>query len=122
MTGSQLDSYAQRTADRLAHLDASTLDSQVAMTIEQVITDDDDVVGHYHLVLGSGSATVHAGAATDPDIIIKQDAETARALRDGTLHAQGAFLTGKLSVDGDINKLIEHGPLLSRLLAAQPQD
>lgn len=121
MTESSLDSYGKRTADQLAHVAASMIDEQVAFTIEQIITDAGEIVGHYHLVLGSGAATVHPGAAPNPDITIKQDAETAEALRDGTLHAQGAFLTGRLSVDGDVAKLIEYGPLLTSLLAAQPQ-
>ncbi len=117
----QLDSYAQHTAAAIEQLDTSALSQDVSITLEQVITSDGETVGHYHLVLANGAANVHPGAATSPDITIKQDAETAQALRDGILHAQGAFLTGRLSVDGDIAKLIEHGPLLSSLLAAQPQ-
>lgn len=112
----QLDSYAQHTADAVARLDTSAIDEDVLLTLEQIISDGADVVGHYHLVLARGVASVHAGAASNPDITIKQDAETAQALRDGALHAQGAFLTGRLSVDGDIDKLLEHGPLLAGLL------
>ncbi len=117
MQEGQLDSYAQRTADALAERDMSVVSHDVALTIEQVITEDGAVVGHYHLTISDGAALVHSGAPTAADITIRQDAETAQALRDGTLHAQGAFLTGRLSVDGDINKLLEHGPLLAQLLS-----
>jgi hypothetical protein len=37
-------------------------------------------------------------------------------LRLGEIHAQRAFLTGRLSIDGDIDKLLNHGALLSSLL------
>ena len=111
-----LDDYAQQTANAVEGIDTSLIGSDVDFTLEQVITKNDAVVGHYHLVLAKGSASVHPGASAGPDIVIKQDAETARAIRAGELHAQGAFLTGKLSIDGDINKLLEHGPLLSSLL------
>ena len=112
-----LDSYAQQTAEAVTKLDQSLIGEDVSFTIEQIITSGTDVVGHYHLVLADGTATVLPGPAEAADITIKQDEDTAAALRDGTLHAQGAFLTGKLSVDGDISKLLEYGPLLSSLLA-----
>lgn len=112
-----LDSYAQHTAGAIAALDTSQLDPTAAITIEQIIVNDGEVVGHYHLTFESGSASVVSGSAASPDITIRQDAETAQGLRDGSIHAQGAFLTGRLSVDGDIDKLVEYGPLLSSLLA-----
>ena len=112
----QLDSYGQHTADAISKLDTSAVPKDVSLTLEQVITSGKDVVGHYHLVLKDGTAGVHPGAATKPDITIRQDAQTAQALRDGELHAQGAFLTGRLAIEGDMDKLLEYGPLLSELL------
>ncbi len=121
MEHGQLDEYAAHTARAIAFVDGSQIGEDVDLTIEQLITEHGATVGHYHLVLRSGIASVHSGPAQTPDVTIKQDAATAQALRDGSLHAQGAFLTGRLSVDGDVAKLIEHGPLLGSLLAAQPQ-
>lgn len=111
-----LDQYGEQTAKAIEAMDASLIGSDVNFTLEQVITEDGAVVGHYHLVLANGAASVLPGAGDQSDIVITQDAETARAIREGELHAQGAFLTGRLSVDGDIEKLLEHGPLLSSLL------
>ena len=115
-----LGEYASHTAKAVASLDGSLIGNDVDFTLEQVITEDGAIVGHYHLVLAAGTAAVHPGPAESADITIKQDAETARAIRNGTLHAQGAFLKGRLAVDGDITKLLEHGPLLGELLAAEP--
>lgn len=119
VNNAQLDSFAARTAESIAKLDPSSIGDDVDLTIEQIITEGGENVGHYHLILKSGAANVFPGGAANPDVTIKQDAETARALRDGSLHAQGAFLTGKLSVDGDIDKLLQHGPLLSGLLSGK---
>lgn len=117
MEEGQLDPYGQHTADALSGRDLDAITDDVALTIEQVISNDGEVVGHYHLKIEEGAARVFPGAPAEPDVTIRQDAETAKALRDGTLHAQGAFLTGRLSVDGDINKLLEHSRLLSELLS-----
>ena len=116
-----LDEYASKTAAALESIDASQIGSDVHLTLEQIITEDGEVISNYHLVLTPGSATVNAGPASSPDITIKQDAATAVAIRNGTLHAQGAFLTGRLSVDGEIDKLIQHSALLSSLLSGKPQ-
>lgn len=112
----QLDEYASHTAETIDAIDQTIIGEDVHLTIEQVIHEGESLVGNYHLVLADGSATVHPGPANSPDITITQDAATARAIRSGSLHAQGAFLTGRLSVDGDIDKLLQHGPLLSSLL------
>lgn len=117
MEEGRLDPYAQHTSDALSQRDLSAVPTDVALTIEQVISDHGDIVGHYHLKIADGAARVFPGTPDEPDVTIRQDAETAQALRDGTLHAQGAFLTGRLSVDGDINKLLEHSGLLSELLS-----
>ena len=92
----------------------------VSLTIEQRIVDDGECVACYHLVLADGSALVHDGPASHPDVTIEQDSHTATALRSGGLHAQTAFLTGRLTITGDVRKLTEHGPLLAELL--EPSD
>ncbi len=121
MEHGSLDEYAAHTAKAIESIDGDQIGHDVDLTIEQIITDEGSVVGHYHLRLRAGEASVQPGPSDSADVTIKQDASTAQALRDGRLHAQGAFLTGRLSVDGDISKLVEHGPLLSALLAAQPE-
>lgn len=108
--------YAAHTADILARLGPSAVPADADLTIEQQVTDDDEVVDHYHVRITNGSARVVEGPAPSPDITITQDADTARALRSGEIHAQRAFLTGKLSINGDIDKLLANGPLLTSLL------
>jgi putative sterol carrier protein len=118
MRSTELDEFAAHTARSIASISDGTIPVDVAFTIEQRVSDGDELVGHFHLMLAEGAATVHAGAAFKPDIVIRQDVETARALQDGTMHAQGAFLTGRLSIDGDVHELLNHGSLLARLMSS----
>lgn len=108
--------FAEHTRAAIAALDETALPDDVELTIEQQINDGGELVDHFHVRLHAGTATVISGAAPGPDITIRQDVDTARALRLGEIHAQRAFLTGRLSIDGDIDKLLTHGALLSSLL------
>ena len=108
--------YASHTAKMLAELGPEAVPSDVQLTIEQRVTSGDAIIEQFHVRLADGTATVVEGPALSADVIIRQDESTARALRSGEIHAQRAFLTGQLFIDGDIDKLLAHGDLLSTLL------
>ncbi len=113
---SSTDAFYAHAAATIDRIDPALVPDDVSFTLEQQITDGDQLVGHYHFTIADGTVAVIHGAAQAADVTLRQDATTARSLQDGTIHAQGAFLTGRLSIDGDINTLLENGPLLSRLL------
>lgn len=115
-TDSSSDAFYTRAVSTIGSIDHVSIPADVTFTLEQQITDGDQLVGHYHLRIADGAVDVVPGAAPHADVTLRQDTTTARALQDGTIHAQGAFLTGRLSIDGDINTLLENGPLLSQLL------
>jgi putative sterol carrier protein len=117
MSSTELDEFAAHTARSIRSIADGAIPLDVAFTIEQQVSDGDELVGHFHLVLADGTATIRTGAAKNPDIVVRQDVETARALQDGTMHAQSAFLTGRLSIDGDVHELLNHGPLLAQLMS-----
>ncbi len=108
--------FGAHATTALANMTNSDIPDDVHLVLEQIVHDSDEVVDQYHIVVANGDVQVVAGPAENADVVLRQDAATARALREGTLHAQNAFLTGRLSIDGDINKLLEHGPLLAALL------
>lgn len=108
--------FGTHATTALANITSSDIPDDVHLVLEQIVHDNDEVVDQYHVVVANGDVQVVAGPAEHADVVLRQDAATARALRDGTLHAQSAFLTGRLSIDGDINKLLENGPLLAALL------
>lgn len=61
-----------------------------------------------HLDTSSGELDLEAGHLESPDLTITVDYETARAiLVDGDAQAvMGAFMAGRIKVDGDITKLL----------------
>lgn len=113
-----MDQFGTHAASALANLDTSNIDPDVHVVLEQQVLSGDEIIDHYHVVVANGSVSVEPGPADNADVILRQSADTAQALRDGSLHAQAAFLTGRLSIDGDVNRLLEHGPLLAQLLSS----
>lgn len=108
--------FGNHTADVLAHLADGDVPIDARFIIDQQVTADDAVVEEFRVRIADGSAAVTDIDGEPADITIRQDIDTARALRSGEIHAQRAFLTGRLSIDGNIDKLLEHGPLLTSLL------
>ncbi len=110
-----MNSFADHTAAALERLDPTVDLDGVDLVIEQHVTHDDgDEV--WHLRITDGRVASVTGPAERADVTLRQDAATAKALRDGSVHAQHAFLTGRLVIDGDISKLLAHGDLLATLL------
>lgn len=107
--------YRQRAAEAAQALAGDPRLEDVALVIEQRITDAESIVAHYHLRLGAGVVAVIDGPAENPDVVITQDRATADSIRAGEAHAHRAFLTGRLRIDGDVDALLEHGELLSDL-------
>lgn len=48
----------------------------------------------------------------DADVTLTADADTFRAILDGELNATAAFMTGKLSVDGNMGLAMQLGAVL----------
>ena len=108
----QVDHFMADARSMCAELAYDSRLDDVELVIEQRVVEDDVTLANYHVVLGGGSATVFDGPAARPDIVIQQDPATALALQRGELHAHSAFLTGRLTVDGDVRKLLDHGDVL----------
>ena len=49
----------------------------------------------------------------DADVTLTADAETFQAILSGDLNATGAFMSGKLTVDGDMGMAMQLGNVLS---------
>lgn len=49
----------------------------------------------------------------DADVTLSADADTFQAILAGDLNATSAFMTGKLSVDGDMSKAMQLGAILT---------
>lgn len=81
-----------------------------SVRMNQVITDVPfgDGVIHAHLDTSTGTLELEVGHLVDPDLTITVGYATAKAiLIDGDAEAaMGAFLSGRIRVDGDITKLL----------------
>ncbi len=66
---------------------------------------------------GEGSLVVDGDGARagddDADCTLKADAETFQGMLEGEVNPTSAFMTGKLSVDGDMGAAMKLGALLS---------
>jgi hypothetical protein len=80
----------------------------------------DHVVGEHrwHLVWDGASLTVGLGETGTATLRFEQDEATARAIAEGAVNAQTAFISGRLRITGDVERLIDSAPLFTALDAA----
>ena len=83
--------------------------------VTQVVTDGPEGDVTYHLQVGDGTATFGAGAADPEDVRMQQDWSTAVAVATGAMNAQEAFITGKILLFGDQQKLMSAQPVFGAL-------
>jgi putative sterol carrier protein len=100
---------AHRAVESDAALANATKDVQ--LTVQQVVTGGPDGDAAYHVVIDDGTVRVVNGQAGNATVTFIQNWETATAIGRGELSAQGAFMTGRIRVRGDLPKLVEYGSL-----------
>lgn len=110
-----MDDFSAHAAKATGRLRDDPRLAEVGFTIEQRIVDDAGNTSIYHVVIADGKVAVNEGPAQAPDLRIEQDDATALLLRSGELSTQTAFLTGRLTIEGDIQLLLEHGSVLAEL-------
>ncbi len=84
------------------------------LVIQQVVTGPNDEVTWFVSVCAT-AVRVESGHHPDPDITLTQDRGTAAAIASGHQSAQGAFMSGRLRVGGDVRVLLDHQGELARL-------
>jgi putative sterol carrier protein len=104
--------------------DVKSATKGVQLCIQQVVTGAPDGDTSYWTKFDDGSVSGSVGDASDADVTITQEYETAVAMAKGELNAQAAFMQGKLKVTGNMGKLLQHqgamqslGPVLSSVSA-----
>lgn len=85
---------------------AARVADDLAVTIQQVVTDGDDEVA-FSIALADGVARVRRGHDPGAHVTFRQDRTTAAAIARGELSAQVAFLDGRLRLGGDITALLD---------------
>lgn len=69
----------------------------------------------YHLQIDDGHASFGPGPADPEDVRFEQDWDTAVAVATHVLNAQQAFITGRIRLTGDSQKLIASTPVFAAL-------
>lgn len=75
--------------------------------VVQYLVDTDDGDFAYWLVLGPDHDRAHHGRAPDAAVTFHLDAATAQAITAGELSTEEAFISGRLTIDGDTIALIQ---------------
>ena len=90
----------------------------LVFVVEHEVTDVAGVAGttvRYHIAFDRGIARLHAGGAPNADACFTEDHATAVAVSSGEINAQSAFISGRLRVRGDMDKLIAAQPAIEAL-------
>lgn len=93
----------------------AALATEHSIAVTQVVTDGPEGDVTYHLVVRDGSASFGAGPADDEDVRIRQSWDTSVAVTTGTLNAAEAFLSGRILMFGDRQKLLDAQPVFAAL-------
>ena len=83
--------------------------------ITQVVSNGPEGNVLYHLQVGDGRAAFGPGPADPEDVRFEQDWDTAVAVATERLNAQQAFITGRIRLTGDQQKLLESTPVFAAL-------
>lgn len=94
-----------------------TVAGDLDLTVQQVVTDGDPAGGEvaWYVRLRRGLVEVRPGRIDEADVTFTQDRATARAIADGELSAQAAFMAGRLRTGGDLAQLLAHREALAAL-------
>ena len=82
-----------------------TLATEHLIGVTQTVLDGPEGTVTYHLQVGAGRASFGAGPADPEDVRFEQDWDTAVAVATDRLNAQQAFITGRIRLFGDQQKL-----------------
>jgi hypothetical protein len=99
--------------DRSDALNEAAAGHQIRVT--QVVTDGPEGDVTYHLEVDGGKVRFGAGAADDEQVRFVQDWRTAVAVATGELNAQEAFISGRIKLLGDQQRLLDAVPVFAAL-------
>ena len=109
------DEWVDELRERLNQSEAfrSSIAGKTA-TIQNVIATSDGTK-RYWFRIADGSVDLQSGDAPTPDATIEQDEATAAGLARGEINPVGAFMSGKLKINGSMMLLMQLQGALSEL-------
>jgi hypothetical protein len=91
---------------------------EVFIGVTQVVSGGPEGDVTYHLQVGNGSAMLAPGPAEPEHVRMEQTWDTAVAVATGALNAQEAFVSGRILLHGDQQRLLAAQPVFGALDAA----
>ena len=107
-----IDALTQAVASNEA---IAAIAAEHTVGITQTVTGGPEGDVTYHLQIGDGVASFGPGPAHPEDVRFEQDWETAVAVATHVLNAQQAFITGRIRLTGDSQKLMDSTPVFAVL-------
>jgi hypothetical protein len=98
-----------------ASADMRAVASQHTIGVTQVVLGGPEGDVSYHLQVADGRAAFGAGAADPEDVRFEQDWDTAVGVATDGLNAQEAFVTGRIRLYGNQQKLMDSQPVFKAL-------
>lgn len=89
------------------------------LTLQFAVQDTPEGDVPYYLVISDGSARMERGEAADADASVTSDYETAKAMVEGDLNVQMAFMTGKIKIGGNMAKIMMNQGLINEFVRVQ---
>lgn len=86
--------------------------------VTQVVSGGPEGDVTYHLQVGDGAVTLGPGPADPEHVRMEQTWDTAVAVATGALNAQEAFISGRILLHGDQQRLLTAQPVFGALDAA----
>jgi hypothetical protein len=85
------------------------------LVVQHVVTGRPEGDLTYHVRVDADGIAVAGGATDDATVVFTEDYETAARIVRGELSAQGAFMTGRIRVHGDLSELVEHSATFAEI-------
>lgn len=98
-----------------ASADMRAVAAEHTVGVTQTVTGGPEGDVTYHLQVGEGSASFGPGPASPEDVRFVQDWQTAVGVATNALNAQQAFITGRIRLTGDPQKLSASTPVFAAL-------
>lgn len=110
-----LDWIEALTAEVAASDEMRQVAGEHRIGVTQVVNDGPEGTVVYHVQVGDGRAAFGPGPADPEDVRFEQEWNTAVDVATNRLNAQQAFITGRIRLFGDQQKLGESTPVFAAL-------
>ena len=113
------DEYMATASAALAgHVGFANSIKDVELSIQFVVTDSPDGDVDYALAIANGTALISRGTNDNAEVTVTNTYETAAGISKGEINTQMAFITGKLTVAGNMAVLMRHQAVINQFAAA----